>query len=91
MSKVNRIAQIDKDKCQDLLTEFCSFLDQQPKPSNDDVRAKFIELQNRWRKYCAVRKLTDKATLMFNKEVATEWWTVYAIKKDKEESAILRS
>lgn len=91
MSKVNRIAQIDKDKCQDLLTEFCNFLDQQPKPSDDDVRTKFIELQNRWRKYCAVRKLTDKATLMFNKEVATEWWTVYAIKKGKEESAILRS
>jgi hypothetical protein len=82
----NRIAQRDKDKCQDLLSEFCHFLDKQPKPSDNEVRLKFIELQNRWRKYCAVRKLTDKATLMFNKEVAIEWWTVYAIKKDNSEN-----
>ena len=85
---MNKIAQIDKDKCQNLLDEFCGFLDKQPKPSDNEVRQKFVELQNRWRKYCAARKLTDKATLMFNKEVATEWWTVYAIKKDNSESVI---
>ena len=87
----NRIYQSDKDKCQELLTEFCDFLDKRPKPPDDEVRLKFLSLQNRWRKYCAVRKLTDKATLMFNKEVAIKWWTVYAIKKEKSENVNQKS
>ena len=90
-ARPNKIAQIDKDKCQTFLDEFCDFLDKQPKPSDSEVRDRFLTLEKRWVKYCAARKLTGNATLMFNKEVAERWWKVYAIKKDNNESVIQQS
>ena len=73
-------------KLETLLDEMCAFLDQQPKPSDDEVREKFIHQEERWKRYCTVNKLTDTTALMYNKEFGQIWKTVYA--KPTDESAI---
>lgn len=74
------------NKLGQLLDEFFKFLDGDPQPPDDAVRKMFIYYENRWKRYCFVHKLTDKATLMFNQEVAVKWRTKYATKPDPTET-----
>ncbi len=80
-----KVTALALNKLGELLTEFFAFLDQQPKPEDQEVRDEFIRQENRWKRYCKVHQLTDKATLMFNQEVAFKWRTQYALPKDKTE------
>ena len=52
---------------------FYEFLDQKPKPSNEEVRQEFINRENRWKKYCETHKLRKEASLLFNLEVSQTW------------------
>ncbi|MDD6104111.1 MAG: hypothetical protein PUB73_05845 [Bacteroidales bacterium] len=80
-----RITMLAMNKLGELLEEFFAFLDKQPKPSDQEVRDEFIRQENRWKRYCVVHQLTDKATLMFNQEVAVQWRTKYTVPKDQSE------
>lgn len=80
-----RITMLAMNKLGELLEEYFTFLDRQPKPSDQEVRDEFIRQENRWKRYCTVHQLTDKATLMFNQEVAVQWRTKYTVPKDQSE------
>lgn len=80
-----RTTMLAMNKLGELLEEFYAFLDRQPKPSDQEVRDEFIRQENRWKRYCTVHQLTDKATLMFNQEVAVQWRTKYTVPKDQSE------
>lgn len=67
-----------------LLMGFYQFLEQDPKPSDEDVRKEFINREQRWKQYCKIHKLTEEASLLFNKEVSISWEERY--KKQPEES-----
>lgn len=56
-----------------LYTTFIDFLERDPQPSNEDVRGLFVALDYKWRAYCADNKLSQQASLLFNREVAVEW------------------
>lgn len=62
-----------------MVQSFCSFLEKQPKPSDEEVRAKFKNLNNRWIQYCVSNHFNPRASLLFNQEVAHLWRTRYAI------------
>lgn len=62
------------------IQEFCTFLEKTPKPSDDEVRTKFKDLNNRWIRYCVANHFNPRASLLFNQEVAHLWKTRYAAK-----------
>lgn len=80
-----KVSILAMSKLSTLLTEFYAFLDQQPKPEDAQVRDEFIRQESRWKRYCAVHKLTDKATLLFNQEVAVQWKNKYTAQSEKIE------
>lgn len=57
----------------DLLMEFYGFLESTPKPSDEEVRTRFINDEQRWKTYCSKKQLSKEASLMFNKEVSQSW------------------
>lgn len=67
-----------------LLMGFYEFLEKDPKPSDDEVRNEFINREQRWKRYCKIHKLTEEASLLFNKEVSISWEKRY--KKQPTES-----
>lgn len=56
-----------------LLMDFYQFLENQPKPSDEEVRLRFINDEQRWKQYCAKKQLNEEASLLFNKEVSQSW------------------
>jgi hypothetical protein len=61
-----------------LLMEFYEFLENRKKPDEGQVRQRFINDEKRWKRYCFSHQLTEKATLLFNEEVAKSWKERYA-------------
>lgn len=61
-----------------ILMGFYEFLEQTPKPSDEEVRTEFINREQRWKQYCESHKLTEEASLLFNKEVSVSWEKRYA-------------
>lgn len=57
----------------DLLMDFYEFLESQPKPSDEEVRQRFINDEQRWKQYCTKKQLSKEASLLFNKEVSQSW------------------
>lgn len=57
----------------DVLMGFYDFLGSKPKPSDEEVRNRFIESENRWKTYCRAHGLSEEASRMFNKEVSLTW------------------
>lgn len=68
-----RTAQKHFDVLTDLLMDFYAFLEATPKPSDSEVRQRFINDEQRWKAYCSKKQLNDKASLMFNQEVSQSW------------------
>lgn len=66
-----------------LLMGFYRFLESTPKPENEAVREEFVKRDNQWRRYCTNNHLTDRATLLFNQEVAVSWENRYAKPMDE--------
>jgi hypothetical protein len=62
----------------ELLMEFYEFLENKEKPTDEQLRTEFISRENRWKHYCSTNKLTEKASLLFNQEVAQSWNNRYA-------------
>ena len=56
-----------------ILMGFYEFLEKTPKPSDEEVRNEFIKREQRWKQYCKTHKLTEEASLLFNKEVSISW------------------
>lgn len=67
----------------DILMGFYEFLEKKPKPTDEEVRTEFIEREERWKRYCKTHKLTEEASLLFNKEVAISWKERYAQHQDE--------
>lgn len=57
----------------EILSGFYEFLEQKEKPSEEQVRTEFLSCENRWKRYCSQNQLTEKASLLFNQEVAQSW------------------
>lgn len=64
----------------ELLADFYSFLESKPQPSDEEVRSTFIAKEQEWKRYCRKSNLNEKASLLFNNEVAMSWKTRYAKK-----------
>jgi hypothetical protein len=62
----------------ELLMGFYLFLEKKDKPSDRQVQDEFISRENKWKRYCSTNQLTEKASLLFNQEVAQSWKTRYA-------------
>lgn len=62
----------------DFLGRFYTFLESTPKPSDEEVRARFITYDQNWRRYCKSSHLNSKAELLFNQEVALAWKNRYS-------------
>lgn len=73
-----RIVSKHFDYLSQLLMGFYAFLEQEEKPSDEQVRDEFVQRDKQWRKYCRAHKLTEQAALMFNNEVAVSWQERYA-------------
>ena len=67
-----------------ILMGFYEFLESAPKPSNEEVRARFINDENRWKAYCSKKQLSKEASLLFNKEVSQSWENRYKQKPESE-------
>lgn len=85
MSKARNIRRLQERKAAKhfeylgkLLMGFYKFLESKPKPENEAVREEFIKRDNLWKRYCKTNQLTDRATLLFNQEVAVSWENRYA-------------
>lgn len=65
----------------ELLTDFYSFLESKSQPSDEEVRSTFIAKEKEWKRYCKKNNLNEKASLLFNNEVAMSWKTRYAKKQ----------
>jgi hypothetical protein len=61
----------------ELLMGFYEFLEQENKPSDEQVRTEFIKREQCWKRYCTAKQLTEEASLLFNKEVAQSWENRY--------------
>ena len=57
----------------ELLMGFYEFLENPQKPTDQQVRAVFIAMEAKWKRYCSKNQLTDKASLLFNNQVAQSW------------------
>lgn len=67
-----------------LLMDFYEFLESTPKPNDEEVRARFINDENRWKAYCSKKQLSEEASLLFNKEVSQSWKNRYKQKPESE-------
>lgn len=76
--KQQRIAEKHFSKLSNLLGDFYEFLEKSPKPSDEDVRNKFIASEKQWKEHCSKHQLKDSAYLLFNQEVALSWKSRYA-------------
>lgn len=68
-----REAQANFDVLTNLLMKFYEFLERDPKPSDSEVRMRFINDERRWKEHCSKRQLNKDASLMFNQEVCQSW------------------
>lgn len=57
----------------ELLGGFYEFLGRASKPSDEEVRTEFMNRERKWKQYCANKQLGNKATSLFNSEVAQLW------------------
>ena len=73
-----REAQKNFNVLAELLMGFYEFLEQEEKPSDEQVRTEFITREERWKSYCKTHQLTEEASLLFNKEVGQSWENRYA-------------
>lgn len=77
-----RIMQTHFNVFGSILMGFYEFLEQKPKPSDEEVRNEFITREQRWKQYCKSHKLTEEASLLFNKEVSISWEKRYTKKAE---------
>lgn len=68
-----RQAQANFDVLMELLMGFYEFLESTPKPTDEEVRMRFIKDEQRWKDYCSKKQLSKEASLLFNKEVSQSW------------------
>lgn len=61
----------------ELLGRFYTFLEKNPKPTDDEVRSEFIRSEQSWKLYCVKNHLNPRASLLFNQEVAQSWKNRY--------------
>lgn len=80
MSKTRRIKRAQQRDAQkhfsvfgNILMGFYEFLEQTPKPTDEEVRQEFINREARWKRYYKSNHLTEEASLLFNKEVSISW------------------
>lgn len=66
-----------------LLTEYFNFLERKDKPSDEEVREKFIAYDKRWVQYCNDHQFEPRASLLFNQEVARAWKSRYTKPKSQ--------
>lgn len=57
----------------DILMGFYEFLESKPKPSGESIRSEFIRRESQWKRYCTAHRLTNEASMLFNKEVSQSW------------------
>ena len=69
-----------------LLADYFGFLEQKEKPSDEEVREKFIAYDQRWVEYCNDNQFDPRASLLFNQEVARAWRSRYTRKENKTEN-----
>ena len=69
----DRQAQVHLSVLAEELMGCYKFLENKDKPSDEQIRAEFMARENRWKRYCSKNKLTEEASLLFNKEVAQSW------------------
>lgn len=81
-----REAQKNFEFLSNLLMKFYEFLERDPKPSNEEVRTRFINDELCWKAYCSKRQLNKEASLLFNKEVSQSWEKRY--KEQQSESTM---
>lgn len=62
----------------ELLSGFYQFLEQKNKPTDEEVRTEFKSRERYWKSYCSANKLNERASLLFNQEVALSWKSRYA-------------
>lgn len=68
-----RKADVHFNVLANLLMGFYEFLESSPKPSDEEVRTRFINDEQRWKNYCSKKQLSNEASLMFNIEVSQSW------------------
>lgn len=68
-----RQAQIHFNVLAGLLMGFYEFLESTPKPSDEEVRTRFIDDEQKWKQYCSNKQLSNEASLWFNYEVSQSW------------------
>lgn len=56
-----------------LIGDFYDFLRKDPQPTNEEVLAKFKEMDSSWVKKCEKEGLTEESKLAFKREIATTW------------------
>lgn len=64
----------------ELLCGFYEFLEKKNKPTDEEVRREFTKRDKYWKHYCSANQLNERASLLFNHEVAQSWKTRYAKK-----------
>lgn len=57
----------------ELLGDYYEFLSKEEKPSDQEVRDRFIEANARWKKYCVQKSLTYQSQELFKINVAKMW------------------
>lgn len=57
----------------DMLGRFYEFLAKRPQPSDQEVRAEFIQRDHSWRSYCAKKQMNKSANSLFTEQVAQLW------------------
>ena len=80
MSKARRIKREMKREQSDhievvsrILADLFRFLKQEPKPTDQEVRDRFISDRATWLRYCEQHKLTDFMKDLFVLNVESEW------------------
>lgn len=57
----------------DHLGDFYEFLSRVEKPTNEEVRERFIKTQKHWKDYCYKKKLPVQMQMEFNRQVSMAW------------------
>ena len=80
-SKQRRKEGENISKLRELIDEMMKFLETSPKPGDNEIRDKFISLDNDWKSYCAEHLFNPSAFILFKREFGKIWWKIYT--KDK--------
>lgn len=80
-----RAAEKHFDVMSELIMGFYEFLEKKPKPEDEEVRREFKTRLGKWKHYCKIHQLSDEASELFIKEVATSWKNRYTKQPDTTE------